>query len=129
MRLHHLALRADDVERTARYYRDALGLGEMARKLDERGALRSIWLDAEGVVLMVERRSEGEPGVLSTSMELVAFSIDRAMRDEFRRRLAPIEAETEFTLYARDPDGRRVAVSCYPFELEGAAQNSHPRDA
>ncbi|MBL8680501.1 MAG: VOC family protein [Myxococcales bacterium] len=116
MRLHHLALRTHDIERTASFYRDAIGLREMARKLDDHGALRSIWLEADGVVIMVERRADGEAGVSPMSMELVAFSIDRAMREEFRSRLAPIEAETEFTLYARDPDGRRVAVSCYAFE-------------
>lgn len=116
MRLHHLALRSDDLERTAAYYRDVIGLREMARKLDAHGTLRSIWLEAEGVVVMVERRSAGEPGVSSISMELVAFAIDPSQRDEFRSRLAPIEGETEFTLYARDPDGRRIAVSCYAFE-------------
>ncbi len=119
MRLHHLALRAADVERTAGYYRDVLGLPERARKHDDRGALRAIWLEADGVVLMVERLAEGEPAVPFESMELVAFSVAHDALDAWRSRLGTVEAETENTLYARDPDGRRVAVSRYVFELPG----------
>jgi catechol 2,3-dioxygenase-like lactoylglutathione lyase family enzyme len=116
VRLHHLALRAADVERTAGYYRDVLGLRERERKRDDTGALRAIWLEADGVVLMVERRAAGEPAVPPESMELVAFSVAPDALDAWRARLAPIEAETENTLYARDPDGRRVAVSRYVFD-------------
>lgn len=116
MRLHHLALRCADIERTARFYTTALGLRERERKLHSDGALRSIWLDADGVVLMCEAREDSEPSLVASSMELVAFCVDNHELEAFRTRLAPIEAETKFTLYARDPDGRRVAVSCYRFE-------------
>ncbi len=49
--------------------------------------------------------------------DLVAFGIEEADADRWRRTLAAagiaIEAETAFTLYFRDPDGRRLALSHY----------------
>jgi hypothetical protein len=42
-----------------------------------------------------------------------------ALRASWTARLAAagvaVEAQTEFTLYFRDPDGRRVALSAYDF--------------
>jgi catechol 2,3-dioxygenase-like lactoylglutathione lyase family enzyme len=117
VRLHHLALRADDPDRTAAYYRAVLGLPERARQLDAEGALRAVWLEADGVVLMIERRAPGEPLIPPGAMELVAFTVPSDQLESWRARLAPIEAETANTLYTRDPDGRRVAVSRYPFDF------------
>jgi hypothetical protein len=85
-----------------------LGL-PVVRRDEARG---SVWLDAEGVVIMIERAAEGEPPVMGSSMELVAFAVDD--REAWRGRVA-VEAETAHTLYFRDPDGRRVAVSSYRF--------------
>lgn len=116
MRIHHIALRCADVERTAHYYTSVLALRERERKYHPDGRLRSIWLDAEGVVLMCEQREASEPEVNPLSLELLAFSVDEGELDALRAKMAPIEAETPFTVYARDPDGRRVAVSCYRFE-------------
>ncbi|MFO0557871.1 MAG: VOC family protein [Polyangiales bacterium] len=116
MRVHHIALRCADIERTARYYTSVLELRERERKYRSDGGLRSIWLDAEGVVVMCEAREDSEPEVHPSSLELVAFSVSEGELDRLRAKMAPVEAETKFTLYARDPDGRRVAVSCYRFE-------------
>lgn len=115
--LHHVALRCDDIEQTARYYCATLGLHECARKHQADGALRSIWLRSGDVIFMCERRERDEPAIDPRSMELLCFSIAPHELAEWRERLGVIEAETQFTLYARDPDGRRVAVSCYAFEL------------
>ena len=47
--------------------------------------------------------------------ELVAFAISP---DEVGRLKGwPIEARTAFTLYVRDPDGRRIGLSAYPDPL------------
>ena len=115
MRVHHLALRCADVERTARFYTTALALVERERKHHDDGSLRAIWLAAEGVVVMCEPRAEREPAIDSKSLELVAFAVTRGELEAFRARLGAVEAESAYTLYARDPDGRRVAVSCYEF--------------
>jgi glyoxylase I family protein len=113
LRIHHLALRARDPGATERFYVSVLGLRLLARH----GARGSVWLDASGVVVMVERAGTDETRVPPDTKELVAFAIDEL--PSWRRRLAdagvPIEAETPHTLYVRDPDGRRVGLSTYPF--------------
>ena len=112
MRVHHLAFRTRNLERLERFYTDALGL-TIARR-DEG---RSVWLRAGGTVLMLERADDGEPEVPEGAKELVAFAIDEPDKERWRRTLGTngiaIEAETAFTLYFRDPDGRRIALSHY----------------
>ena len=115
MWVHHLAFRTDDVTKLAAFYEEIVGLRVEARNLP-----RSIWLRAGETLVMVELCSPDEPGIATRSMELVAFSVDASERDSARARLAgagvPIEDETGFTMYFRDPDGRRIALSHYPVE-------------
>jgi hypothetical protein len=69
---------------------------------------------------MIERAAEGEPQIPQGSMEMVAFGIAASERHTVIARLrdasVAIEAETRFTVYFRDPDGRRVGVSHFPDE-------------
>jgi len=113
MHVHHIALRTGDVEGLAAFYRDVLGLEAV---LDRRP--RSVWLALdERSVLMIEAKEPGEPPVPPRSMELVAFAVDEAARDTIReeaRRRGCLDGETAFTVYLRDPDGRRVGVSTHP---------------
>jgi catechol 2,3-dioxygenase-like lactoylglutathione lyase family enzyme len=117
MRVHHLALRTADLARLERFYVDALGLAVIRRQ----DGGRSVWLDAGGTIVMLERRDEGEPGIPAGSKELVAFTVAPETRALCIDRLAgagvTVEASTEFSLYVRDPDGRRVGVSSYPAPL------------
>ena len=108
MRIHHVALRTRDVARLERFYVGLLGL-KVVRRDDARG---SVWLDVEGAVVMIERAGPGEPSIDPRSLELVAFAVDDV--EAWRARVPSVEAETGHTLYFRDPDGRRVAVSDYP---------------
>jgi hypothetical protein len=64
---------------------------------------------------MLEVRARGEPDVPAGTMEMLAFAIAPAERAAYAQRL-PVEHETRFTLYIRDPDGRRVGLSHYPEE-------------
>ena len=120
MQLHHLALRTRDVTRCAAFYRDIFGLTARGEQLEADGSLRSVWLAADSVMLMIEKAEAGEPGVQTGSLELMAFTVGKNECESWRGRLASlgiaIESETEFSLYFRDPDGRRVAVSNYLFE-------------
>jgi catechol 2,3-dioxygenase-like lactoylglutathione lyase family enzyme len=109
VRIHHVALRTTDVPRLERFYVGVLGLA-VARRDDARG---SVWLRAGSAVIMLERAEPGEPAVLEGSKELVAFAVDD--KESWRARVA-VEAETASTLYFRDPDGRRLAVSAYVLE-------------
>lgn len=119
-RLHHLALGARDVERVAAFYRDLLGLAEVARHLAADGALRSVWLDLGGAVLMVERTGEPPRRVsgVGAGPFLVALGFGPGERASRERALAAagvsVESRTEHTLYFRDPEGNRVALSSYP---------------
>jgi glyoxylase I family protein len=115
LRIHHLALRAPDTTVTEGFYVGVLGM-RVVRRDEARG---SVWLDAGGAVVMIERAGDAEPSVPAASMELVAFAIDDL--PSWRRKLAEagvvIEAETAHTLYVRDPDGRRVGLSTYAFVI------------
>jgi catechol 2,3-dioxygenase-like lactoylglutathione lyase family enzyme len=119
MRLHHLALRTPDIERCVRFYRDVLGLPERARHYAVDGSVRAVWLASGEVVVMVERAAPGEPVPPPGGLDLVAFAIEPEAREAWQVRLAAagvvLEGETAFTFYVRDPDGRRVGVSCYRF--------------
>jgi catechol 2,3-dioxygenase-like lactoylglutathione lyase family enzyme len=109
VRIHHVAFRTTDLVRLERFYCDVLGF-VVLRRDDARG---SVWLDAGGAVLMLERAVPDEPPLPDRSMELLAFAVED--KEPWRSRVA-VEAETAHTLYFRDPDGRRLAVSSYPFD-------------
>lgn len=119
MRLHHLALGAADVERVAEFYRDLLGLAELERHHAEDGALRSIWLDLGGAILMVERSEAAARQVegVGRGPFLIAVRCTAEERGGLERALEaaghPIEDRTDHSSYTRDPEGNRVAVSCY----------------
>jgi catechol 2,3-dioxygenase-like lactoylglutathione lyase family enzyme len=120
MRLHHLALGARDVELVAAFYRDVLGLPELARNREVDGRVRSVWLGIDGAVLMVERvRDLPGPGrQLDCGLFLLALEAAGERRASLEQALAgagvAIEARTARTAYFRDPEGNRVALSDYP---------------
>jgi catechol 2,3-dioxygenase-like lactoylglutathione lyase family enzyme len=119
-RLHHLALGARDVERVAAFYRDLLGLPEVARHREPGGDLRSIWLDLGGPVLMIERTFEPSRHVAGVGAGpfLLALAGSSQQCEGWERALAaagvPLESHTQHTGYFRDPEGNRFAVSSYP---------------
>ncbi len=113
MQLHHIAFRTGNVTALERFYVDLLGFAVRERKPHG-----SVWLDAGAAILMLEERATGEPETASGSMDLTAFAVTRVERATLRERLEAagvrIEGETAYSLYFRDPDGRRVGVSHYP---------------
>lgn len=117
MEIHHLAIRTHDIEACAGFYRDVLGLVERQRAHHADGSLRALWLTIGPAVLMLEQATPGEPSPPPGSMELIAFAIGiderEAWRDRLRSAGVRVEAETSFTLYFRDPEGRRIGLSCY----------------
>jgi glyoxylase I family protein len=112
MRVHHLAFRTDDLDGLERFYGGVLGLRVVQR------TERSIWLDAGGSIVMLERRSADEPRVDPKSLELVAFDITAGTGASLETTLKAagylVESRTRCTLYVRDPDGRRIGLSSYP---------------
>ncbi|TFH24749.1 MAG: hypothetical protein E4H03_02730 [Myxococcales bacterium] len=114
-RLHHLALRACEVDVTAAFYRRMFGL-KIVR--DQRP--RSIWLGLDdGSVVMIEAREPAEPAIPVGSLELLALRTTPDRKAELKRAALTedcFDGETEHTVYLRDPDGRRVGASVYSLE-------------
>ena len=114
MRLHHIAFRTDDLARLEAFYAGVLGL-----TVKKRDGTRSVWLESGDAMVMLEQRESGEPHVPAGTMEMIAFAISTAERASYMHRLAAagiaVESQTAFTLYVRDPDGRRVGLRQYAF--------------
>jgi glyoxylase I family protein len=121
--LHHLALGTRNVARLARFYIDVLGLREVKRHLLADGSLRSVWLDLGGALLMIELTDEPPRMVTGVGAGpfLMALAVEAGQRDALEARLTAagllIESRSEFTSYARDPDGNRIGLSAYPLNL------------
>jgi catechol 2,3-dioxygenase-like lactoylglutathione lyase family enzyme len=117
-RLHHLALRVSDCERSLAFYSGFLGLSEV-RRLRTGGVLRAVWLAADGVVIMLEKSLRGA-GPASGSGHVLSFAA--ADLPAWEERLAaagvPIDDRTAETLFVRDPDGHRVGLSAHRFPDE-----------
>lgn len=115
MHIHHIAMRTRDLPRLEQFYTQVLGLGVV-----QRDTTRSVWLRAGEAIVMLEAAEAKEPVVAAGSMELVAFRVHKddvaRYRNVLRAANVIIEAETMYTLYFRDPDGRRVGLSHFPGE-------------
>jgi catechol 2,3-dioxygenase-like lactoylglutathione lyase family enzyme len=120
---HHIAIFARDVERLARFYREQLQLKELRRFLRDDGSLRSIWLSAragggerDGFLAIEAEAGEGGRGAQGFAM--LALRIDPAAREEAKQGLLaagyPLERETGWTMYVRDPEGNLVGLSHHP---------------
>src|SRR5882724_6900351 len=85
--LHHVALGTRDVAALASFYCRLLPAAEQRRQLDDAGALRSIWLDLAGTLLMIERAESGatRPRVDGVGLGafLLAFRADPSERRAF----------------------------------------------
>ena len=119
--VHHLAIGTRDVERLARFYREAFALTEVKRHTGAAGELRSIWLDLGGPLLMIEATSAPERARVEgvgAGLFLLALRVSAPERAALEQKLEAlghcIESRTQFTSYARDPDGNRIALSHYP---------------
>lgn len=124
--LHHIALKVRNLERCEQFYTGVLGLQSMQRHKERNGTLRSVWYDLGGVILMLERGEEitaaGENGASASPTEtgwhLLALTITPGSRagwqDKLRRAGVQITGETAFSIYFRDPENNRLALSHYP---------------
>ncbi|HSP81616.1 MAG TPA: glyoxalase, partial [Myxococcaceae bacterium] len=84
---------------------------------------RSVWVGVPGggFLALEEVTGEPEPGPFQSErpgLFLLAFRISRAERaravEAFARAGVALERETKWTVYVRDPEGNRVALSHHP---------------
>ncbi|WP_199242761.1 VOC family protein [Vitiosangium sp. GDMCC 1.1324] len=120
---HHLAIQVRDVEKVTAFYREVLGLSELKRHYRPDGSLRSVWVGVPGggFLALEEVTGEPEPGPFRNErpgLFLLALRISPAERaravETFARAGVPLEHETKWTVYVRDPEGNRVALSHHP---------------
>jgi len=117
--LHHIALGTRDVPQIAAFYRDVLELRELQRHEHADGSLRSVWLDLGSALLMIEHSEEPARHVVGIGAGpfLIALAASREEQSRLATKLVDagcsLESRTEWTLYSRDPDGNRIALSAY----------------
>ena len=119
--LHHLAITVADLALAERFYAGVLGLPVERRWADAAGSPRSIWLGLGGGAFLAVERHHGDAEARAgdrPGWHCVALGIAPDARASWRARLAeagfPVERESDFTLYVRDPESNLVALSHYP---------------
>jgi len=126
--VHHVALHVRALPPMVAFYRDVLGLAVLAEHRRDDGSLRSVWMGLPGAFIALEAVVAEAPSPTPFASAapgwfLLALRIppaDRAsVRAELERARVPVEHETRWTLYVRDPEGNRVALSHHPHPAEG----------
>lgn len=120
---HHIALKVNDLEKCERFYTDVLGLAVTARHHDDGGAVRSVWLDCGGTILMLERlKAAPRLDKESPGWYLLALKISPEERDGWKRKLknagVEIVHESPYSIYFSDPEDNWLAFSHYPTSVE-----------
>jgi catechol 2,3-dioxygenase-like lactoylglutathione lyase family enzyme len=106
-----VAVRVKDLERSRQFYCGVLGLLERKRQ-----GTRSIWLKAGDAVLMLEESLRGSGPAEGSGHVLALEVVDLSFWEEkLRAAGVPVDDRTEHTLFVRDPDQHRVALSRYDF--------------
>lgn len=111
------------------FYRSLFELPILQRWPDGQGGERSVWLGLEDGFLALEKAPSGS--VVAPRGEFAdprigfyvfALRIERRQRAAWEERLAAagvaIERRTAYSLFFRDPEGNRLAVSHHPEAAE-----------
>jgi len=116
-----------DLEAAEGFYAGVLGLRVLRRWDDASGRPRSVWLDlGDGSFLAVERAPEAGPRRSDDAPghHCLALRIEADARSGWVAHLeaagVPVERETGYTVYLRDPEGNLVALSHWPDAAAGA---------
>ena len=118
---HHLAIGAKDPLALADFYKRVFGLEQDVVHRNKDQSVRSVWLKLEAGRLMIENSDElprvQKAGVDSGWFLLALCTPDLdAARERLKQQKVRIESESKHSLYFRDPEGNRCALSAYPFD-------------
>jgi lactoylglutathione lyase len=122
MKVHigHIAMRAKDIEATARFYRETLGFPEAFRMQSPSGdTLGSVHIYiAPSQFIEIFPQGGEKPGLTGRTIGLdhLCFEVDDAAKalEEIRSRGAPIDTELKrgysrcIQFWTHDPDGNRI---------------------
>jgi catechol 2,3-dioxygenase-like lactoylglutathione lyase family enzyme len=119
--LGEVALRVSDLARMRRFYVEVLGLDVLGESAE--GVLFRIAPGYGGHTQVLALFDRGVPlSAAQTTLDHLAFTIDRANFEAERRRLEALGLELELrthawvhwrSLYFRDPEGNEVELVCY----------------
>ena len=134
MHLGHLAIRAKDIEETAKFYRDVIGFKEAFRMYNgDGGALTTIYLYiAPSQFIEIFPNGSGElSDNNNVGIKHICIEVDNAaqFQEELRSRGAPIDTElkTGFSkciqFWTHDPDGNKIEFMELPPESLQAQAN------
>lgn len=111
------------------FYRSLFDLPVLQRWPDGQGGERSVWLGLEGGFLALEKAPPGTPAPPAQAFSdarpgyyVLALGIAKSERAAWEARLqhagVAVERRTAFSLFFRDPEGNRLAVSHHPDAAE-----------
>ncbi|GHV07664.1 hypothetical protein FACS189485_18310 [Spirochaetia bacterium] len=119
-RIGHQAIRARDIEATAKFYREVLGMKEAFRMQNPEGTkLGSIHMfvaPSQYIEIFPNGEEEFKPGKTTIGHSHMCFEVDDAAKtlEEFRARGAPIDVELKkgyskcIQFWTHDPDGNSM---------------------
>jgi len=117
--IHHIALKYKNLKQAIHFYEDIFGLVRYKTHYDQINEVRSCWYKMGHCILMLERYENNEQTLTNTiaPWPLLAFTIAKCDKEMWRNKLVQhnitITAETNYTIYFKDPTGYAVALSHY----------------
>ncbi|MDR2484428.1 MAG: VOC family protein [Treponema sp.] len=134
-RLGHIAIRARDIEATAGFYRDVLGLREAFRMHnlpgEKLGSVHIFVGPSQFIEIFPGGTEEFTPNQQTIGYSHLCFEVDDAAEvlEELRKRGAPIDAELKrgfsrcIQFWTHDPDGNRIEFMELPPDCLQAEAN------
>jgi len=126
--VHHIAIQCRDLPAMVRFYEKVLRLRVERRwPAPEGKGDRSVWVRLGTAVIALEACS-GDPQAApwhdpAAGFHLLAVEIHWANRSIWLAHLhhcgVDIVHESPWTIYVRDPEGNRVGLSHFPFDVQG----------
>jgi lactoylglutathione lyase len=122
----HSAIRARDLEVTARFYKEVLGLKEAFRMMKDDGSgVGTIYLyiaPSQFLEIFADGTEEFIPGPKTIGHAHICYEVDDVARfqEEIRARGAPIDTERKLgksrciQCWTHDPDGNRIELMELP---------------
>ena len=117
MRVHHIAIQVADLESCSRFYREVLGLVPAPESRPDAAWFRLgdalLMLEHVGGAVHAEPFATDRPGLHLLALAITAAE-RRTWEERFRVTNVEIVHQTPHTLYVRDPEGNRIALSSWP---------------